>query len=430
MHTHLRTAVGVAALSLLVAPSQADELSSLRSELDALRREVTQLRQQLPVTWMDEAREAELRTLVEDVVSDASTRTAFQDAGLGAGYDGKNFFLEGDGFRLNVSGQIQFRYVHNSDGGASSVSDDADGFELRRTKVQFKGNLGDPKISYVVRLASSRSSANTSLEEAAIGYKFDNGVQLAAGKKKLPFLRQELLSSTRQLAVDRGLGTEYFTLNFAEQLQTVIPIGKQIRATLAYSDGGVSESSAALADTVKYAFTGRVDAAILGDFADGKDLRPRKDESEALLLGAALHAEEGEATDAETLAWTLDAMGKTGPLTGMAAYMGGRDEGADVTVHGLTAEVGYAFIPMYQPFVRYDGLWEEGEGDLQALTMGGNAYLGGHAAKLTADVVWVFAGDAIAPIAGLNSSPTNSGIGLVSGQGEQLAVRAQFQLLF
>ena len=432
MHSTHLVAVGLATLAMLAPPARSadEDLAVLRAELNTLRREVAELRHQTQSTWMDAARDAELRDLVAQVIADADGRHAFQSAGLGAGYDGKNFYLEGEGFRMNLSGQIQFRYVHNSDGGASGNADDADGFELRRAKVQFSGYLGDPKIDYVLRIAHSRSSGAASLEEAAVGYLFDNGIKLKAGKMKLPFLRQELLSSTRQLAVDRGLSTEYFTMNFAEQVQAFVPVSDRLSATLAYSDGGNTESSAALADTVKYAFTGRVDAALVGDVADGSDLRPRKDEGHALLLGLALHAEEDEATDAETLAWTFDALGKAGPLTGMAAYMGGRDDGSDVQTHGLLAEAGYAVTQAWQPFVRYDGLWQESAGDIQALTAGTNYYLAGHSAKFTADVVWLFAGDALAPIDGLNSAPTNSGIGLVTGQQEQIALRAQFQLLF
>lgn len=425
-----RLAACLIALVSLETVVHADELASLQTELNALRAEVDELRRRIAPDWMHQARDTEVRAMIESVLADADTRTAFQEAGFGAGYKGTNFFLTGEGFRLNLSGQLQFRFVYNSDGGTRGLSDNADGFELRRAKLQFKGHLADPKITYIIRLASSRSSANTSLEEAAIAYRFDNGVQVSVGKKKLPFLRQELLSSTRQIAVDRGLSTEYFTLNFAEQLQATVPIGERTRATLAYSDGGTSESSAALSGGVEYAVTGRVDAALLGGLGDGKDLRPLKDDGEAFLVGLAAHAEKAEATGGETIAWTFDALGKSGPVTGMVAYMGGREEGTDVAVHGLTAEVGCAVTHKLQPFARYDGLWEESGGNLQAVTMGGNMYLGGQATKLTADMVWVFTGDAIAPIAGLNSAPTNSGIGLVSGQSEQLAVRAQFQLLF
>ncbi|MEM9752464.1 MAG: porin [Planctomycetota bacterium] len=425
-----RLAACLIALVSVETVVHADDLAYLQTELNALRAEVVKLRQRVAPDWMTQARDAEVRAMIESVIADADGRNAFQDSAIGAGYDGANFFLTGEGFRLNLSGQLQFRFVHNSDGGTGGFSDNADGFELRRAKLQFKGHLADPKITYIIRLASSRSSANTSLEEAVLAYRFDNGVQVSVGKKKLPFLRQELLSSTRQLAVDRGLSTEYFTLNFAEQIQASVPIGERTRATLAYSDGGTSESSISLSDGVEYAVTGRVDAALLGGFGDGKDLRPLNDEGGAILIGFALHAEEAEATGGETIAWTFDALGKSGPVTGMVAYMGGREEGTDIAVHGLTAEVGCAVTHKVQPFARYDGLWEEGEGNLQAVTMGGNVYLGGHAAKFTADMVWVFAGDEIAPIAGLNNAPTNSGIGLVSGQSEQLAIRAQFQLLF
>lgn len=403
-------------------------INSLQAEIDALRTELRQLRAESrhQRSWIDQAEQEEVRDLIEQVLADTSTRQNFQDAGLGVGYDGKNFYLEGQGFRLAISGHIQARHVVNT----ANRADTEAGFELRRTKVQFAGHVADPKLSYVIRLADSRSSGNAYLEEARIGYKFDQGTELRVGKMKLPFLRQELLSSTRQLAIDRGIGTEYFTLNFAEQIQAIIPLSPSLKTTLAYSDGGNSESTASLSGTVEYALTGRADWLLQGEWSDLKDLRPRKDEQNALALGVAVHAQSAEGSDSHTLAWTADALFKTGRWSGMLAYMGGQDSATDIHVHGLTAETGVAITEKTQPFARYDFILEESANPLQAVTLGVNHYLRGHQAKVTADVVWVFEADTPNTISGLNSAPLNSGLGLTASGDEQVATRVQFQLLF
>ncbi|MEM8783746.1 MAG: porin, partial [Planctomycetota bacterium] len=243
-----------------------DEVAQLREELASMRAELAQVKAQTGASWMDEAREAELRAMVEDVIADASTRTAFQDGGLSAGHDGK-FFLEGGGFRMNVSGQIQVRGVLNTSDDRDGDEEVLDGIEVRRAKVTLDGNIVDPKIGYFVTFSSDDSDGNTFLEDVGISYKYDSGIVVTAGRFKLPFLREELISSKRQIAVDRGVSTEFFTLNRADLVQVEVPLsviseehGDKAKLFLAYSDGGDSFSTEALDDTVDYAFHLAVDA--------------------------------------------------------------------------------------------------------------------------------------------------------------------------
>src|SRR5439155_5453186 len=53
----------------------------------------------------------ETRAIVAEMLADAQTRTSLLAAG-GAGHDGQFYLASPDGsFRLNVGGQIQFRYI-------------------------------------------------------------------------------------------------------------------------------------------------------------------------------------------------------------------------------------------------------------------------------------------------------------------------------
>ena len=68
-----------------------------------------------------------VRAIVSEMMSDAETRSSLL-AGGDAGHDGK-FFIAGDGFRLNVGGQIQFRYLLNfRDDDVAPADDFSNGF--------------------------------------------------------------------------------------------------------------------------------------------------------------------------------------------------------------------------------------------------------------------------------------------------------------
>ncbi|MEM7577187.1 MAG: porin [Planctomycetota bacterium] len=410
-----------------------DEVAELRNELASMRAELAQVKAQTGASWMDEAREAELRAMVEDVVSDASTRTAFQEGGLGAGHDGKKFYLEGEGFKMNIGGQLQFRYVFNQSDARDGDSEELDGFEIRRAKLKLDGHIGDPKIGYKLVLTNSRSSGNTSLEDAVISYKYDSGIKVSAGKMKLPFLFEELLSSSRQLGVDRGLSTEFFTLNRAEQIQVAIPVEEAAKVYLAYSDGGNSESSNATADTVDYAFTGRVQGKLAGEWSQMKDL-VAVDQDFAAFVGGAIHLQETEGAGGdELLAWTVDGVIKTGNLAVMAAVMGASADVDDRDQFGILAQAGYSIDKNWQPFARFDYI-DDDDNELTAITAGVNYYLAKHNAKFTADVVYLIEPENPGAVPGLNGGELSSGLGLsstnVNEDDDQFAVRAQFQLLF
>src|SRR5262245_47882484 len=64
--------------------------------------------------WADQPATSsdEIRATVNEVLSDAESRTSLL-AGGDAGHDNRGFFIAGDGFRLNVGGLLQFRYVLN-----------------------------------------------------------------------------------------------------------------------------------------------------------------------------------------------------------------------------------------------------------------------------------------------------------------------------
>lgn len=242
----------------------AQQIAELQAANAALAEKVGRLeRSANGDAWLTEERAADIRAIVTDVLADADTRDTLQSSGLSAGWskDQGGFFLaspSGD-FKLNVKGQIQFRWAMNHrdntevNAPSSVFKENAWGFENRRSKLSFTGFVVDPSWTYEMQFVMNRtpgtissgaqtfSSGNIvgSVENLWIQKDFGNGIALRAGQFKTPFLREELVSSTAQLAVERSLVNDVFSTKFSQGLQ--LEFGgrsdDQWRGQLFYGDG-------------------------------------------------------------------------------------------------------------------------------------------------------------------------------------------------
>ncbi len=90
------------------------EHDQLARRLDRIEAALQRLEANETDHWLTRRRADEIRALVSDVLADADTRTALKDTGLTGGWDDGFFLQSADGnFRLEVSGQVQTRYVWN-----------------------------------------------------------------------------------------------------------------------------------------------------------------------------------------------------------------------------------------------------------------------------------------------------------------------------
>jgi hypothetical protein len=220
--------------------------------------------------WLTEQRADEIRGIVTDVLADADSRTSLQSAGATAGWnkDQGGFFIaspNGD-FKLNIKGQIQFRwaYDHRSNDGITTTNqpgtgsqsipkENVWGFENRRTKLAFTGFVIDPSWTYEIQPIFNRSPGTVtsgdqtfssgnivgSVENVWIQKTFDNGFNVRVGQFKSPFMREELVSSSSQLAVERTLVSEMFTTKFSQGIQFEYGgrTGDPLKAQFFYGDG-------------------------------------------------------------------------------------------------------------------------------------------------------------------------------------------------
>jgi hypothetical protein len=381
----------------------------------------------------------EVRAIVAEMLSDAQGRSSLLQGGAAAGHDGRFYIAQPDGsFRLNVGGQIQFRYIINwRDDEDGAVDELETGFQTRRTKLDFTGNIVNKDWTFRVLSSFDRDGGGAGLEEAFVQYRFGNGWNARWGQFKLPMLREELVSSSRQLAAERSVVNEFFTQDRSQGIELSYD-QEDWRLALAFSDGLDSENTdfAGEGEEADYAFTGRFEYKFQGTWSRFADFTSRQGDDFASMLGAAAHWQHNDTpgfTDTDLLQYTIDlslegdGWNAFGAFVGRYTDMDGADNLNDM---GFLAQAGYRFAPETELFARWDALIPDDErgADLEDLynfiTIGLNQYYAGHAAKATIDLVW-----ALESTDDLGLSETGLGL-LGSSDDNELAIRLQFQLLF
>jgi phosphate-selective porin OprO/OprP len=445
----------IAAASLAVgSTASADQsVADLKQQLSDATSRITDLESRLSRVegdgWMTEQRAEEIRSLVQDVLADADARASLLQAGMTAGHDGKFFLASPDGdFRLKLSGQLQVRYIYNrrsNDAATDMIDEDVAGFQVRRAKFKGKGHIGNPRIGFAFSLAGDRDDAVTLFEDYYMNYKFENGVKVQAGRWKQPFARENLVSSSRQQAVERSLVLETFNVDRSEGVMVEYE-GEMIRVAGAVNDGIDGDFTDFDENAVDVALTGRVDVLLAGAWKQWKDFTAWQGEDTAAFLGAGVHWQTGESNtgfeDDEVLMLTVDGAIETNGFNAFAAFYYSDIERTGVTDSGenmgFEAHVAYNIDDTFEPFFRYElilldddiaGLVED---EINVLTFGVNWYQSKHSAKFTLDVVYVV--DHIdGEFADLTMLDPSTGLGLLNDDGSedgQFAVRAQWQLTF
>ncbi|MEM1109781.1 MAG: porin [Planctomycetota bacterium] len=420
-------ALAAAMFTPILASGQAtSELDAMKAELAAMRAELAQVK-----GGSTPQATADLQAATNAALEDARSRINYQTEELSAGHDGKFFLASPDGaFRLNFGFQSQVRYIANfRDEETAGEDDTLTGFQLRRTKFKFSGNIGDPKISYGVTISGNRNSNNAVFEAIKLGYKFDNGIKIEGGRFKAPFSFDELTSSSRQQTVERSFVNEQFTVGFTEGVMaTFNPVDEaKVRVMINDGQGAGEGGNGDFNETpVDFGITARVDYVIGEDTKGGfaKDYTSWSGDDRNINIGGAFHYQadddaEGTFTD-DLTQFTADVLYNEAGISAFGAVYFA-DTGDD-DLFGLQLQGGYTIDDKIEPFVRYEYVdFDDTENSL--LTVGVNYFFKKHKAKFTVDGIFSF--DELTSV--------SDGFGLeenAAGDDEQFALRAQFQLLF
>ncbi len=453
MNTLLAPLVGLSAALIAGSavgqtPTQSTDevIAELQKQVADLQSQLQTIQQTSGDAWLTEQRAEEIRSLVHDVLADADTRASLQSSGAVAGWDKKFFLASSDGnFRLNVEGQVQARFVFNSiddtpgvnDSGGAVTDSTRYGFEMRRTKLVFSGHIVDPSWQYIIQGGFDRNTDTTGsgdfrLEVAEIRRKLGEGWYVRAGQFKGPFLWEELVSSKRQLAVDRSLVNASHTQEYMQGIEAGWD-GESFRGRVMVSDGFDLRNTSALSYDTEYAFMGRIEFLGGGTWKQFDDFTSWNGEEFAWKLGVAGAVDQAEfgtpapAVKERIYRWTADAQVEGGGWNLYAAVVGRHMDNAGLDDYGAIVQGGVFVVPdEWELFGRYE--WAENDAvteDLNVITVGVNRYYAKHALKWTTDVG--FGLDQV------SDAFDSSGAGWrsdVVGADGQVVVRSQFQLLF
>lgn len=453
----------IAMVSACAASMMAAGTATADTDVQALKDRIAQLEARLDSmataedNWLTERRAEDIRSLVDEVIADAQNRPTLVEGGMQAGHDGRNFVLKGGNAEMRIFGQIQVRRVYsfrsNEFGDDPDTAKTQSGSEIRRMRLGFQGSLDlGHQFDYRFVLDSDRETNNISLLEAVVSTKLFDFLTLYTGRTKGPFAKEELVISSRQMAVDRSFATQQFTTKFHEGLgfKIDIPDMEMLRLDVMFSDGARSGNIGGNNDFSNtqsdFAVTARAEVKVLGEKWNNSDFTSKAGDEASLALGAAVHYQSSKtgttANNDNAFLWTVDALFKADGFSAFGAFYGahlsldGRD---DVNAYAFVAQGAYSFdFEGYaiEPFVRFDWTYGEapgydngpdanqlwtsfGQGHQQFLTFGGNYYIKGHSAKITVDAVY-----------GFNATDGDRGIGLRAANTGAWTIRSQFQLLF
>lgn len=412
-----------------------DDGTDAMNEIANLKKEIAELKAANGDKWLTEQRETEIRAVVQDVLADADTRSSLQAAQATSGYNNGFFISSPDGnFKLQINGQLQTRWAYNwlstrdmtnsstattgsFNASTQGVSKAAYGFEVRRAKLEFSGHISDPSWQYAATLAYQQFfGTNTAGSNAAgtaggggvsqgdngnaavMGFEnlyvkkdLGNGFSVQVGQFKSPFLREWLVSSKYQLAVERSLVETLFSTGWTQGIQLNWN-NDMLRVMASYNDGANNANLGSISGTSvngvpttntnsgagfsQWAFTGRVEAMLSGNWAQFDNLTSMRGEGSGILVGGGINWQRGGQqsngfgtaaantpangnADGEFFSWTIDATWDLGGANLYGAWVmntsyslpGGN---SDINSYGIVLQGGYFITDAVELFARWE----------------------------------------------------------------------------
>jgi hypothetical protein len=445
----LSAAIASAGTCASAAPptTQPQQQNDVAQELQALRARIDQLEKQQQEQQIKQ-QQAQEQATVNGVMSDAERRSQLLDTGgFVAGYKEGRFFLGSDDgkFILRPWFQLQIRYVANSrdDAKPGGDSDIQTGFEVRRLKIGFDGNMFSPDLAYFFNWATSRQSSNINvtngggatvgsvsnslggvpiLEEAWVRYNFHNTPwYIKAGQIKDPLLHDQIVSSRYQQSAERSLTADTFANGDAfTEGATVIYDPKQWFRAEAGVNHGMRSANTSFQDppTNAYDFgvAGRAEFKLFGRWQDYAQVGSVGTTEPLLVFGVG--CDSSQHSHATQTVAVVDGMYAS--PTGLNFYSAFVDRytnsnfgfqtlsatGATITPppanvlntptneYSILFEAGYNINQKIEPFGRYEYIHVAGTpagsvNYFSDITAGVNWYVVGHRAKFTAQVQYL-----------------------------------------
>jgi len=393
-----------------------------------------------------------LTALAAAVAASAGLAQAGSDLSLARSYELNNDASQYDSLlsqsnlsNVKVKAQVQARYQYNNrDEAALGDNDTTMGFSLRRTKVEVSGDVTD-NISGKVKFSFSRSSGNASLEDAYAKWKVNDDLTLKIGQFKQQIIREETVSSSRQLLVERSAVNETFNQNFSQGIEAHFG-GDSWRGAIGFTDGfGTANTAFNSASEADYALNARFEV-LFGDaeWDQFKQFTSWRGSNQGSMLGAGIAFQSmGDTnpalameTDMTTATIDYSFVGDGWNFYAAGIWQNVDNGTTDNDDLGVVVQGGVFVSDQDELFARWDAIFPDSnrapaDEDFNALGFGWNHYFvaESHAAKLTIQVdYYLDASDGGSTIVSTSSS---GGHNLLSSTEDgQFGLTAQMQFLF
>lgn len=381
--------------------------------------------------WLTEARASEIRGLVQDVLADADTRASLLQSGMTAGYDNGAVIGSSDGnwlIRTNIHLQERFIYNVQDNNGNPEAEEDRYGFEPARVQFLLSGHVVDPSWYYNIRV-NQGTQDDTGLIFAYVGKDFGNGLKVQMGAMQSQLLREDIVATQYQLAVERSSVNYLFNAGYMDGVQ-VSWEGDKFRLFGQLSDGANTSNTNWIAYDTEYALTARAEFLLSGNWNQFNDFTSPKGSEGGIMIGGAIHYQTGEDgginQDVDAFTLTGDVSWEGNGFNVFGAVMYSDTDAADNNPLGVVIHGGWYFNDTWELFGRLE--WTDfdiaGTDDFGIVTVGANKYFAGNNNKMTLDVGFAF-----------ETIPfTNTATGIrndfISDNDGQLIVRYQWQILF
>jgi hypothetical protein len=404
-------------------------------------------------------------TLLLAATSTAGAQAAQPAPQQPAGFRSGFYIASPDGnneLRIGFMAQVRYMLNQRDEGQDPLVDEDLLrlGVQYRRLQVNITGHVMDPRFTYRLRIDSD-NAGTLAATYAWVGFAPRPSLVITAGQVKTSFLHEEDVADSDQLVAERSYSTDYFTTDFGQGVQALWQAAPRTRVVTTVHKGSYG-MQADFSDRTDIAVTSRVEHLLVGKdpragWRQAADFPSWPGQQPIVVLSAAGDHEQGEsggpASIPSVTKWTVDAKAKWKLTSAFVAVVGqtfsvgatpaaGIPAGLDGAHQtGVLAQLTTFLVPeTVNPFVRYERMTFDGvyyrndrvgvqggsrdltDGDeLRIITAGLNYYIKRHNAKFTLDALY-----ALDPV-----PVDNSGQGLLrSAAGDQLAVRAQWQLKF
>ena len=427
--TRLSTPIALAAtttLGLCATASAVEGGNETLAKIAELKREIATLNGEA-TPWLTEERAAEIRSIVQDVLADADTRSSLQGASATSGYNGGFFMSSADGnysMKINVLEQIRYTFDDNQQstgatGGGGKLpaggvtTGETYGFENKRTRLTFGGNMVDAtwsyKLGYYLGYSNSVEDFGAGqLSDAFVQKDFECGASMTIGQFKLPFTAEYDIDVGNLQFMDYSTVDSFYRAGYGQGLRFDYE-SEMVRFAVAYvnslHDANSDWGPGTPAD--QYAFSGRVDLKFAGNWGQFNHGQSWRGDGYGVKVGAGAYTlSENAAPGTDVTGLTVDTAVNFGGANLAAAYYYASQNdtgvpGADEAhPNGVVISGGYFVTDNLELVARWESASEDinlgGAQDFSAMTAGGNWYFSRNQAKFSADFGYAF--DAVSVI--------------------------------